>query len=72
MTERKSLEKTLTEENKLKLKVWDWLCDLLLKYPKYVSKRPVDMDAIELQEADTFLETAVEKETLRLAAKASP
>ena len=29
------------------------------------------MDGIELQEADTFLETAVEKETLRLAAKAS-
>ena len=29
------------------------------------------MDALELQEADTLLETAVEKETLRLAAKVS-
>ena len=71
MTERKSLEKTLAEEDKLKLKGWDWLCDLLLKYPKKVSKRLVNMEALELQEADTLLETAVEKETLRLAAKVS-
>ena len=36
-----------------------------------LSETLVDIDVLKLQDADTLLETAVEKETLRLAANAS-
>ena len=37
-----------------------------------LSETLVDIDALELQDADRLLETAEEKETLRLAANVSP